>query len=340
MAVRKKKDSTIVKGLNLIKSGEADALISAPPAKKEGMRCTLVYTADEKLKVLVGKNADALEKTLDGKFKPHVLPLLHLETKTDQRIFAFTNYGNCHKLDISEEDLQCKLTDEGVTLKDLSEDAETGEKIIAMMPVGEHLPYGSLLFFTAKGMIKKSLWEEYEQRKQSFQAVKLGEDDEVIGVEEDRGEEETILIVTKGGICLNAEKSDIPTQGRIAAGVRGIMLHDSDEVVLMTQIDGDGEVVIATDEGKFKRVISSLIEPSKRYRKGSLIVSLRDGASVICASYVKEPYMLAVIEKGNVVSELSSEDVFILMQSSKAKKVDKYAEENVKAVIPMPYKLV
>jgi DNA gyrase/topoisomerase IV subunit A len=200
------------------------------------------------------------------------------------------------------------------------------------------MPYGNLMFFTKKGMIKKTGWAEYEQRKDVFQAVKLNEDDELLNVEAETSDEDTIIIVTKGGICLNAQKDDIPTQGRVATGVRGIMLREEDEVVLMTQINGEGEIIIATDEGKFKRVISSLIEPSKRYRKGAIIVGLPDGASVLSASYVTVPYMLAVVEKNNAVSELFSEDVFILMQSSKAKKVARYAENSIKAVIPMPYK--
>ena len=317
---------------------EADGLVSAAPEKKEGVRCKLVYTADDKFKVLTGKQVEALEKPIDGKFKPQLVAIKTLDTVTDKRIFAFTNYGNCHKVDISEPDLACKLSDSGVTLKELSKDAETGEKVVALFEIGEHMPYGSLLFFTKKGMIKKTDWAEYEQRKDSFQAVKLNEEDEVIGVEEDTGEEDTIMIVTKEGICLNAMKDDIPTQGRISAGVRGIMLRDNDYVVFMKQINGEGEIVIATDEGKFKRVISALIEPSKRYRKGNIIVSLKEGASVLSASYVTEPYMLAVVSKTKEVSELSTEDVSILSQSNRAQKIARYKEGSVEAVIPMPYK--
>ena len=317
---------------------EADGLVSAAPEKKEGGRCKLVYTADDKFKVLTGKQVEALEKPLDGLFKPQLVAIKTLDTVTDKRIFAFTNYGNCHKLDISEPDLACKLSDSGVTLKELSKDAETGEKVVALFEIGEHMPYGSLLFFTKKGMIKKTDWAEYEQRKDSFQAVKLNEEDEVIGVEEDTGEEDTIMIVTKEGICLNAMKDDIPTQGRISAGVRGIMLRDNDYVVFMKQINGEGEIVIATDEGKFKRVISALIEPSKRYRKGNIIVSLKEGASVLSASYVTEPYMLAVVSKRKEVSELSTEDVSILSQSNRAQKNARYKEGSVEAVSPMPYK--
>ena len=147
-------------------------------------------------------------------------------------------------------------------------------------------------------------------------------------------------MVTKDGICLNAKKDDVPTQGRIATGVRGIMLHDGDHVILMTQINDEGEVIIATTEGKFKKVLVSHIEPTKRYKKGSVVVGLKEGASVLTAAYVTEPYLLAVEEKNHNVSELSSEEISILMQSSKAKKHPSYAEDSVLKVIPLPYKKV
>ncbi len=317
---------------------EADETVATAPVKKSGMPCTLAYTADQRFKVLTGKQTEGLEKVLEGKYKPQLVALHTLRTTTDKTVFAFTNYGNCHKLDISDPSLDCKLSDDGVALRDLSKDAEVDEKVVALFEVGEHLPYGNLLFFTQKGMIKKTEWGEYEQRKSCFQAVKLNDGDELINVEAEREEDETIIIVTKGGICLNALKDDIPVQGRIATGVRGIMLRDEDAVVLMKQINGEGEIVIATDEGKFKRVIASQIDISKRYKKGSIIVGLREGASVLSASYVTTPYMLAVVEKNNTVSELSSEDVFISVQSARAKRVLRYAEDSVKEVFPLPYK--
>ncbi len=317
---------------------DADGLLATATEKKEGVPCTLVYTADERFKALTGKQIEVLQKPLEGKYKPQQIATILLKTATDKQIFAFTNYGNCHKMDISVPELACKLTDEGMSLKALSPDAEAGEKVVALFEVGEQLPYGNLMFFTKKGMIKKTKWEEYEQRKSVFQAVKLNEEDELLAVEQETDEEDTVIIVTKGGICVNALKEDIPAQGRIATGVRGIKLREEDEVILMKQINGEGEVIIATDEGKFKRVISSQIEPCKRYAKGSIIVGLREGASVLTACYVTSPYMLAVVEKSGAVSELSSEDIFISVQSSKAKKVARYAEDSVKAIFPMPYK--
>ena len=318
---------------------EADEMLAISEIKREAVSCTLVYTADDKFKVLTGKHADALKQPLEGKFKPQTLAIKTLKTMTDKRIFAFTNDGNCHRLDISEPSLWGKLTEKGVSLRDLSKTADTGERVVALFEAGEHLPFGNLIFFTKKGMIKKSEWSEYDQRKENFPAIKLVDGDEVINVEQESVEtDDTMMIVTKDGICLNALTDDIPVQGRQASGVRGISLRDGDFVVFASQIDDEGEVVIATSEGRFKRVCVSQIKKAKRYGKGSIIVGLSDGASVISASYVTVPYMLVVVDKQDNVSELSTEDVPILTQSNRAQRVSPYKEGTVVRVYPTFYK--
>ncbi|MBE5753515.1 MAG: DNA topoisomerase 4 subunit A [Clostridiales bacterium] len=319
---------------------EANELLSVKEEKAPGEKCTLVYTLDEKLKVLKGKQSDALYVPLIGKYKPQLLATIKLETVTDRRILAFTNLGNCYKLDIYSPELACKLSDKGVSLQDLFKDAEDGEKIVALKEVGEKLPIGNLMFFTKKGMIKKTDWAEYDQRKDNFVALKLIDGDELLSVEEETFENDTIIIVTKLGVCLNAKKDDIPSQGRIASGVRGIQLREGDSVVFMKQINDEGEIIVATDEGKFKKVLCALIEPMGRYKKGSLIVSMRDGASVICANYVTVPYQVAIADKSGNVIEVSSEDLPIAMQSAKARRISACAEDDVKSVFAQTYKLI
>ena len=319
-------------------SDEANSLLKATKEKATGVKCALVYTSDDRIKVLAERQAEALSKPLEGRFKPQLVALCKLDTRTDRRVFAFTNYGNCHKLDIYSPELYGSLSDEGLPLSALAPETEEGEKVVAFFEVGEKLPYGALLFFTKKGMIKKTDWSEYDQKKDSFAALKLNEDDELIAVEQDGSEEDTIIIVTEQGICLNAKKDDIPTQGRIATGVRGIMLREGDQVLFMSQINGEGEIIVVTSEGKFKKVISSQIDVTGRYKKGSFIVGLPEDERVICASYVTTPYTLAVIQKGNIVSELSSEDIPIAVQSAKARKLPRYPEGTVVKVIPLFYK--
>ena len=319
-------------------SAEADELVSVSKAKVQGEKCTLVYTADDRFKVLLAGNAAALDKPLEGRFKPGLVAKFIVNTATDKRIMAFTNFGNCYKMDIYAPEYACRLADEGVSLQDICRDALDGEKVVALFELPARMPIGDLMFFTKKGMIKKSKWELYNQKKDSFSALKLAEDDELLNVENEADDSYSIIIVTKKGICVNARKDGIASIGKDTAGVKTLTLRDGDEVILMTQQDDDGEIVIATDEGKFKRVIISQIAQTGRNAKGSAIVGLTEGASVLYAGCVTVPYYLAVVTKGNVVSQLSTEETTILTQSAKAKRVYRYEENSVVKVLPMPYK--
>ena len=120
-------------------------------------------------------------------------------------------------------------------------------------------------------------------------------------------------------MALNALKDDIPVQGRVAGGVKGINLNKGDSIVFVSQIDEEGEFVIVSDGGCYKRVIASEIEPMARYRKGIKIVELGKNGSVVYASYVKEPYNIAVIDTFSVAFTVNTEDISIEGRTTKGK---------------------
>ncbi len=169
---------------------------------------------------------------------------------------------------------------------------------------------GDVLFITERGMLKKTAWTEYIVPKNCFQAIRLNEGDKVLAVQSDaRDEDATVFFVTKKGMCLNAKKDDIPLQGRVAGGVKGINLNDGDGVIWASQVDcEEGEVVTAFTDGRYKRVIVGTIAPLPRYRKGVQIASLKN-AEVLFAEYVTVPYALAVLKEDGVFTEITTEDI-------------------------------
>ena len=120
-------------------------------------------------------------------------------------------------------------------------------------------------------------------------------------------------------MALNALKDDIPVQGRVAGGVKGINLNKGDKIVFVAQIDEEGEFILVTDCGFYKRVIAAEIEPMARYRKGIKIVELGKDASVVYSSYVKEPYDIAVIDTFGVAFTVNTEDLSIEGRTTKGK---------------------
>ena len=285
-------------------------------------KCALVYTAADTVKVVAEKNFNMSDKNLNERSSLNDVYKLILKTSTDKIVYSFTNMGNCYKIDFEDVELG-KLKDKGMPYKKLCPDALDGEKPIAFYEVGEKLPKGSLLFYSKLGYVKKSDWKEYNILKYALQACKVNEGDELIGIETDDPEPTTTLFfVTEQGMCLNAYKNDIPTQGRVSAGVRGISLSEGDKVVFAGQIDGEGEIIVATDGNTYKKVIASQIDPMARYRKGVRIVDLGKGRKVAYADYVTMPYKIAVqMDDGSLVQADTEDDITIEDRTTKGKNI-------------------
>ena len=286
--------------------GDDEVVGARADVRAPAVQSWLLIAADGRLKCVSEKNYNLSNKTIGEKSKPGSVVMQAINVPSDEQTVVFSNKGNCYRL--VPEACACKFSEEGFALSDLYEDAAADE-----YPVGlsrAEFPEGNALFITRKGYLKKTAWSEYNVGKTMFQAIRLNEGDELISVQPDtEGEEVTIFFVTRKGMCLNAKKDDIPAQGRVAGGVRGINLREGDEVVFASQIDGEGEIVVAITGGRYKRVIAAQVDPLPRYRKGVMIASLKGDDEVIFADYVTVPYMLAVVTEEGTMTELLTEDI-------------------------------
>lgn len=237
-----------------------------------------------------------------------------VKAKSTDRVFCFTNLGNCYKVDV-EAIPDGKWREKGAPLKKIVADAVDGEYPLYLRTIEEKLPKGNLLFYTKFGMIKKSPWSEYGVVKSSFAATKLRDGDSVIAIE-DEADGASLMIVTKSGMCLNADMSDVPAQNRIASGVKGILLADGDECIMMRQVNGDGEVVLCSDRAFGKRVLVGELEVSARYRKGVKIFDfgkqkVDNGSCLVFASCVTVPYKVVLNVDDDYLTAYSTENFTI-----------------------------
>ena len=278
----------------------------------------VAYTVGGTFKKMTERNFNSSDKTVKDSTSPDEFIKAMCHVSSDKTIYCFTNLGNCCKID-AEIAPECRYRDKGVKFNAVVKCAARNEYPVAFFEVDESkLPEGSLLFYTKDGMIKKTEWSEYSVIKPYYQAIKLKDGDELIGVEQDV-ENTTICFVTEQGSVLNALKDDIPAQGRVAGGVKGINLAKGDNIVLVKQIEDVGEIIVITDAGNYKRVISCTIEPMARYRKGVMVASLGKGDKVIFADYVKEPYDVAVTDNFGVTFKINSEEISIEPRTTKGK---------------------
>ena len=303
---------------NLIVGGKEMEIESVEKELKQIDDFVVAFTEGKAFKKMTERNFKQSDKTVKENSVADDFVKFYAHARSDQTLLAFTNLGNCCKIDM-EIAPECRFRDKGSKFNAVCKEAARNEYPVAFFAVDEtKLPDGHLLFFTKDGLIKKTEWSEYNLLKPYYQAIKLKDGDELISVEQD-APETTIAYITKGGLSLNALKDDIPVQGRVAGGVKGINLNKGDEIVFVSQIDEEGEFVVVTDAGFYKRVITAEIEPMARYRKGIKVVELGKDSKVVFATLVKEPFDIAVIDTFGVAFTVNTEDMGIENRATKGK---------------------
>ena len=319
-----------------IKGATDDIYIKREDIKRAVTEWAVSVTADGRIKFTEKKDFISRFKKPLTSAKLSGMHTQIIFTGSDARLVCFTDRGNCVYVDLDDVDPSDYRT-EGLTVHDICPDAFDSERAVKLFTREEMR--GDVLFFTKNGMVKRTPWEEYTLKKSYYQAIVLKEGDGVINVESyDTDEFSTMFFVSRAGFALNAVKDNLPVQGRVAGGVRGIALGDGGECIFASQINGEGEIVVVTAANGFKRVISSLIDPIGRACKGVIIADVKDCGSLLFADYVTIPYTLAVINKDGTVEELSTEEISIENRVTKGKKLKRNPPLDPAKIVPLKQK--
>ncbi len=252
----------------------------------------LGITASGNVKSIPLKNYNLAQKEISDTTTIEHIHTQLLKVKNTQKVLIFTNKGNCYKT-VAGNLPEIKWKEKGCVLKNVDKKIGSDEKAIKIFVLPEKLDGKELVFFTTDGMVKRSKFEEYDIAKAYFQAIKLKDGEEVVDVQEyqDKG---SLLFVSQMSMVLNFEKSDIPVQGRVSGGVRGMNLDQGDKIIYATQVDKAGFLTILTDKGDGKRVSVAEFGLSARYRKGLRSISLGGKGKLIYAEYDYEKPSVAV----------------------------------------------
>ena len=257
-------------------------------------------------------------------------------TGSDAQLVCFTNAGNCVYINLDAADPSA-YREEGLPLSEICEDVPEGERAVKLFSRGEL--HGDVLFFTKYGMVKRTPWTEYNLKKPFYQAMTLKDGDEVINAETyDEDEFSTMFFVNSAGFGLNAVKDNLPVQGRVAGGVRGIALKEGEECIFASQITAEGELVVVTASNFFKRVIVSTITPIGRACKGVTIADVKDCGKLLFADYVTIPYTLAIINKDGTVCEINTEEISIENRVVKGKKLKRTPPVDPEKIVALKQK--
>ncbi|MDD3357150.1 MAG: DNA gyrase subunit A, partial [Dysgonamonadaceae bacterium] len=113
-----------------------------------------------------------------------------------------------------------------------------------------------LIFSTKRGIVKKTVLEQYSRPRQNgVIAIGLKDDDEVISVRMTNGKKD-ILLANRNGRAIRFNESKVRSMGRTATGVIGMRLDDKDdEVIGMISMDATSEdtILVVSEKGYGKR---------------------------------------------------------------------------------------
>jgi DNA gyrase subunit A len=186
---------------------------------------------------------------------------------------------------------------------------EEGEKVQAVLPVRQYSEDCFVFFATRNGTVKKTPLPEYAYRLQRGKiAINLDEGDALVGVALSDGTRDIMLFASNGKAVRFAGNTVRP-MGRTATGVRGMKLAQGEEVRSLIVIEGDGDILTASEHGFGKR---TPVEDYPRKGRGTqgviaLQTTERNGKLVGAIQLSEHHEVLLISDGGTLVRTRASE---------------------------------
>ena len=254
-------------------------------------------------------------ETRDEDFVEHIYPATMHNT-----MMFFTQKGKCYWLKVYEIPEGTKNS-KGRAIQNLlnidSDDNVTAYLRVKSLEDSEFINSHYVLFCTKKGVIKKTLLEQYSRPRQNgVNAITIREDDSVIEVRMTNGNNE-IIIANRNGRAIRFHEAAVRVMGRTATGVRGITLDNDgqDEVVGMICIkDLETEsVMVVSEQGYGKRSEIEGYRKTNRGGKGVKTMNITEKTGkLVTIKSVTDENDLMIINKSGITIRLKVADVRIM----------------------------
>jgi len=196
------------------------------------------------------------------------------------------------------------------------------ERIAAFVSVRDFDEERSLMFATAKGMVKKTALSAYgNPRASGINAINIEPGDELIDVRITDGSND-IVLATRGGMSIRFSEKDARPMGRATTGVRGIQLDDDDRVIGMVVIRREATLLVVTERGLGKRSVLSDYRVQKRGGKGIITLKRTEktGAVVALKEVLPDDELMLVTRQG-VIIRLPVEGIRVIGRNTQGVKV-------------------
>lgn len=204
-----------------------------------------------------------------------------IRTNTIDSLMVFTDKGNMYRL-IVDSIPEGTNTTKGVSIHNLIT-MLPNEKPTVIYSIYRDTDAKYVLFTTKKGLVKKTGLDEYTKtkKKTGIAAISLREGDDLATVSLIK--DEPIIVITKKGMCIKFNSTEISPTSRATSGVKGINLNPDDEVIstLVIKDDNDSLGIFSTG-GTGKKIAATDLVSQRRGGKG--IVCFKSPSDTVAAA--------------------------------------------------------
>ena len=193
----------------------------------------------------------------------------------------FTEKGRCYWLKVYEIPEGARSS-KGRAIQNVIQ-IEPDDKVRAYINVkrlndAEYVNNNFIIMCTKDGTIKKTKLEAYSRPRQNgVNAIVIREGDQLIEAKLTSGNAE-VMIAAREGKAIRFNESTVRPIGRVGAGVRGISIEESDEVIGMICVEPDStqDVLVLSENGYGKRTDLDEYRITNRGGKGVKTINVTE----------------------------------------------------------------
>ena len=222
---------------------------------------------------------------------------------SNEELLIFSQAGNVYHCHVSSLPLDTKTYVQQVApIKDW-------ERVCAITSASRKPDQPYILFFTKKGLVKKSELSEYNiTRNVGLKALTLDEGDEIISVI--FTDKDKVGILTEMGNFIMIETESIRPIGRVARGVKAISLNEDDGVAAVHIIpDSTTSIASISGNGLFKRTGINEFSVQGRGTKGNKIQKLNEGDWMADFCPILDGANSVIVASTNATIKLTVDDI-------------------------------
>ena len=260
--------------------------------------------------------------TRDTDFIEHI----YVTTMHNTMLF-FTEKGRCFWLKVYEIP-EGSRSSKGRAIQNVIQ-IEPSDKIRAYINVRslvdkEYVDANYIIMCTKDGIIKKTKLEAYSRpRLNGVNAITIKEGDQLIDASLTGGNAD-VIIAARNGKAIRCKEDTIRAIGRTAAGVRGINIQATDEVIGMICIEPDSKqnILVLSENGYGKRTDLEDYRITNRGGKGVKTIQITEKTgSLISIQAVTDDNDLMIINKSGITIRTGVADIRVAGRATQGVKI-------------------